>query len=211
MASVRNTPPLHAKGVYTLLAPWVASGDGVYECIALRSFADFVDRGQDVYQKFYAPKGLDRATYEADKALGAHIVTLQSATSAIIFIPDTYIDTFPDLTGVAYKRIVLSVLLGPLPDDVDLTFTKTSIGDAVSDITGVAATVTEHVAPYAGVVTADQHATLEAARQAAINNRTIDRATVLQQQEVIDAQAQRITDLESIVMDLQAQLNPPPP
>jgi hypothetical protein len=204
----RNTPPLHAKGVYTLLAPWTTVGDAIYECIAIRSFADFVEKGQDVYQMFYGPKGLSQAVYEADLVAGAHIVTLQSATSAIIFVPDTYISKFPDLTGVEYKRLVMSVLLGPLPDNVDLTFLKTILGDAASDVTGVVATVTEHVAPYAGVVTADQHATLEAARQAAINNRTIDRATVLQQQTVINAQAQRITDLQAIIMDLQEQLNP---
>lgn len=200
----RNTPPLHAKGVYTLRAPWTTVGDAIYECIAIRSFADFVDRGQNVFQTYYAPKGLDQSVYQADLDAGAHIVTLQSETSAIIFVPDTYIDKFPDLTGVEYKRIVLSVLLGPMPDTVDLTHAKTVLGDAASDVTGVVAQVTEHVAPWAGVVSADQHATLEAARQAAINNRTIDRATVLQQQEVINAQAQRISDLEAIIQQLQA-------
>jgi len=204
----RNTPPLHAKGVYTLRTPWTTVGDAIYECIAIRSFADFVDRGQNVFQTYYASKGLTQADYETDLAAGAHIVTLQSETSAIIFVPDTYIDKFPDLTGVEYKRIVFSVLMGPLPDTVDLTHAKTVLGDAASDVTGVVCEVTEHVAPWAGVVSADQHATLEAARQAAITNRTIDRATVLQQQEVIDAQAQRITDLEAIIMNLQAQLNP---
>lgn len=199
----RNTPPLHAKGVYTLLAPWTTVGDAIYECIAVRSFADFVEKGQNVFQMFYAPKGLDQSVYQADLEAGAHIVTLQSQTSALIFVPDTYISKFPDLTGVEYKRIVLSVLLGPLPDDVDLTHAKTVLGDAASDITGVVAQVTEHVAPYAGVVSADQHATLEVARQAAITNRSIDRATVIQQQAVIDAQAARIADLEAIIIDLQ--------
>lgn len=199
----RNTPPLHAKGVYSLRTPWTTVGDAVYECIAVRSFADFVDRGEDVYQKFYVPKALDRSVYEADLAAGAHIVTLQSETSAVIFVPDTFIERSADLTGVKYKRIVLSVLMGPLPDDVDLTFLKTQLAAVVSDVTGVVGTVTEHVAPYAGIVTADQHATLEAARQAAITNRKIDRARVLEQQGVITAQAQRIQALEQLIQRLQ--------
>lgn len=200
----RNTPPLHAKGVYSLLAPWTTVGNALYECIAIRSFADFVDRGESVFERFYAPKSLDLVTYEADYNQGAHIITLQSETSAIIFVPDTYIEKFPDLTGVAYKRIVCSILLGPLPDSVDLTFLKASLAALTSDVTGVEGTVTDHVAPYAGVVSADQHATLEAGRQAAIANRTTDRATVLSQQVLINAQNQRIQALEQLVTQLQA-------
>lgn len=201
----RNTPPMHAKGVYTLLAPWTTVGDAIYECIAIRDFDDFINRGENVYERFYAPKGLDQATYQADLQAGAHIVTLQSETSAMIFVPDTYIEKFPDFSGVRYKRIVLSIMLGPLPDDVDLTHLKATIGQAASDVTGVVATVNEHVAPYAGVVTPDQHAVLEVGRQAAVTNRTIDRARVVEQKGVIDAQAQRIRALESTIINLRQQ------
>lgn len=199
----RNTPPLHAKGVYTLAAPWTTVSDAVYECIAIRDFADFQDRGESVFQRFYVPKGLAQSVYDADLAQDAHIITLVSETSPTIFVPDTYIESFPDVSGVAYKRIVLSLLLGPLPDTVDLTHLKASLGDLASDITGVVAEVNEHVAPYAGVVSADQHATLEAARQAAITNRTTDRATVLTQQTLINAQAARILALEDVIRQLQ--------
>jgi hypothetical protein len=199
----RNTPPLHAKGVYTLLTPWTSISDAIYECIAIRSVADFVERGENVYSRFYAPKGLTLTDYENDVAAGVHIVTLQSETSATVFVPDTYIDTFPDLTGVEYKRIIMSVELGPLPDVVDLTFLKASLAAVASDITGVESTVTEHVAPYAGVVSSDQHALNEATRLAAIANRTTDRATVLAQQVIIDAQATRIQALEELIVQLQ--------
>ncbi len=199
----RNTPPLHAKGVYSLLAPWTTVSDAIYECIAIRDFADFQDRGESVLQRFYTANGLGQTEYEADLAQDAHIITLVSETSPTIFVPDTYIENFPDVTGVEYKRIVLSLLLGPLPDDVDLTFFKTALAGLASDITGVEAVVNEHVAPYAGVVSADQHATLEAARQAAITNRTTDRATVLAQQTLITAQAARIQALQELVQQLQ--------
>ena len=199
----RNTPPLHAKGVYTLLAPWTSISDTLYECIAIRSIADFVARGEDAFTRFYAPQGLTQTDYDNDVAEGVHIVTLQSLTSAMVFVPDTYIESFPDLTGVEYKRIVLSVELGPLPDSVDLVFLKTAMAATASDITGVEATVIEHVAPYAGVISADQHVLNEAVRQAAITNRTTDRARVLQQQIVIDAQVAKIHALEQLIIQLQ--------
>ncbi len=199
----RNTPPLPAKGVYSLLAPWTTVSDAIYECIAIRDFADFQDRGESVFERFYNPKGLDQSVYEADLAQDTHIITLVSETSPTILVPDSYIESFPDMTGVEYKRIVLSVLLGPLPDGVDLTHLKASMASLASDITGLDAEVNEHVAPYAGVVSADQHATLEVARQAAITNRTTDRARVLTQQTIIDAQAARITALEEVIQQLQ--------
>jgi hypothetical protein len=199
----RKTPPLHAKGVYTLRTPWSSIGDTLYECIAIRSIDDFVERGENVYNRFYAPKGLTQTEYNDDVAQGVHIVTLQSTTSVTIFVPDTYIDAFPDLTSVAYKRIVLSLELGPLPDTVDLAHLKASVGAVASDITGVEAVVIEHVAPYAGVISADQHALNEASRLAAISNRTTDRARVVQQQVVIDAQTARIQALEQLVRQLQ--------
>ena len=155
----RNTPSLHAKGIYSLRTPWSTLGDTLYECIAIRSFEDFVNRGEDVFTKYYAPRNVPEEQYLADKAEGAHIVTLQSAVSAVIHVPDTFIEKFPDLSGVPYKRIVGSVLVGPLPDDVDLVHLKASLASVASDITGVDAVVEILAAPYAGVVTAEQHAT----------------------------------------------------
>lgn len=199
----RKTPPLRAKGQYEVRAPFTVLSNAVYECIALRSFDDFTQRGENVYQRFYQANGLTQQDYENDRAENAHIVTLQSATSALVFVPDTYITKMPDLSGVEYKRVVLSVLLGALPDEVDLTHLKASVASLVSDITGVNGDVSEHAIPHSGVVTADQHVTLEIARQAAINNRTTDRARLLEQQEIIDAQRIRIQELEQLILALQ--------
>ncbi len=201
----RNTPPLHTKGIYSLRTPYSTLQDTLYECIAVRSFADFVNRGEDVFQKYYAPKGETEEKYRADLAEGAHIVTLASATSAMIFVPDTYIEKFPDLSGVPYKRIVAAVLIGPLPDSVDMEHLKAELALTASDITGVVSTADIYAAPYSGVMTADEHATHEAARQAAITNRTIDRAEVVRLQALVDAQAVRIKALEQIIRDQNGQ------
>ena len=201
----RKTPPLRAKGLYEVRAPYSVLSNTVYECIALRSFDDFTQRGEKVFERFYQAHGLTQQDYERDRAENAHIVTLQSATSALVFVPDTYIEKMPDLSGVEYKRIVLSVLVGPIPDDVDLTHLKTSVGSVVSDITGVDGEVLEHVVPFNGMISAEQHATLEAARQAAITNRTTDRARVLEQQGVIDAQRERIAALEQLLIEAQSR------
>lgn len=195
----RKTPPLRAKGLFEVRSPFTILSSSVYECIAVRSFDDFVQRGDNVFTRFYQPVGLTETDYVNDRELNAHIVTLRSSTSALVFVPDTYIEKLPDMSGVQYKRIAVSALIGPLPDDVDLTHLKSSISDLISDVTGVSSEVAEHVIPYSGAVSLEQHQTLEIARQAAITNRTTDRAKLIELQEIVDAQRQQIEALQELL------------
>lgn len=199
----KMTPAMHAKGLFQLKAPWPAQLQAIYEVIAIRSFTDFIKKGESVYDLFYRPLNLSQQDFDNDAAEGAHIVTLRSSTAATIFVPDTYILSYPALDTVTYTRIVLSVDLGPLPANVALDHLKTTLASAASDITGNVATVKEHAVPYAAIVTESEHATLESVRQAAVTNRTIDRARVLEQQTIIDAQAAMISDLQDAIVALQ--------
>lgn len=195
-----KTPPLHCKGIYKLLAPWTISAAVLYECIAIRDFADFIQRGEDVFKKFYEPKGLTQAQYLADKAAGANIITLVSGSLPVIHVPDTYIEAYPALNNVAYKSVVLSVALGPLPDAVDLTHLITQVQGVVSDVIGVTAEVKQHVLPNNDVITDAQAQTLETARQAAIANRKTDRARVLELTANNADLQTKITTLQNIII-----------
>lgn len=195
------TPPLHARGVYKLKTPWASPTDHVYECIAIRSFRDFIERGDDVFKRFYHPKQISEDDYKADLALGANIITLESETMAVIHVPDTYIEAFPDVTGVAYKRIALSILLGPMPDVLDLSNLKASLAETASDTTGVEAFVQEHVVPFSGVISQEQHEIMETRRQAAVTDRTTPYAEVLRLQGIIDDLTQKNQALTQWIID----------
>ena len=196
-----KTPPLHAKGVYKLLTPWSLPNTVIYECIAIRDHTDFLERGEDVFALFYEPKGLTEADFNADKALGVNIVTLASGSLPVVHVPDTYIEAYPDFDTIPYKSVVLSISLGPLPDQFDLAFMKTQMAALASDVTGVVSQVNLHVLPSLDVVTRDQHTALEVIRQAAISNRTTDRARLLAAQSQIASLQTRIAALEQIVID----------
>lgn len=196
-----KTPPLRARGVYKLLEPWTIPADTIFECIAVRRFADFVESGQKIFETIYQPMGLLQSDFEADKAAGASIVTLVSPTLATIHVPDTYIEEFPNLGGVAYKHVILAVSLGPIPDALDLTFLKTQVAGTVSDVIGVTPTVELYAAPSTGVITDEEHEILETARTAAVNNRKTDRARILELQAINGAQATKIAGLEQILKD----------
>lgn len=204
-----KTPPLHAKGVYALKVPFadLMAAGVIYECIAIRSFNDFLDAGQKVFETVYAPRGLTTTEYNADKAAKANIITLASPSHPTIHVPDTYIDSYPNLGNVAYKIPVLAIELGPIPDTTDLSFLAAQVSSLVSDTIGAENTVNVVSAPSTGVVTADEHAALETARQAAITNRTTDRAKVIDLTAQLAAAQDKISGLEQIIID--AGLLPP--
>lgn len=202
-----NTPLLHAKGVYEVATPWVIPAGTIYECIAIRSFRDLEKLGEDVFDAYYNTHNLSTERYQQDRIQNANIITLASSTHPTIYIPDTFITKFPDLNNVAYKLVVLSVDLGPLPDGLDLTFLQDQIQGVVSNVTGVIPTVQVHAAPSTGVITEAKHQALEAARQAAVETRTTDYAELQQANETIGAMRQKLDAFEAI-WKAQGQLPP---
>lgn len=167
---MRLTPPVDARGIFELRTPWSVPADEIYTCIAVRNFDDIYKEGIDVFKEYYEPKSIDITIFTADAVAKATIVTLESATGAHLYVPDTYINSYPDMSGIRYDRIILSVDCGPLPANLDLTNIKTAIEETVIESIGVASpTVKEHIAPTASVISQANHDTLETARQAAID------------------------------------------
>lgn len=197
----QKTPLLHAKGTYTVLSPFTLVSGAVYECIAIRSFVDLIKEGIDVFDRYYAPHSIDLADFNNDKALGINIITLASPNQPTIYIPDSYISAVPSLDTVAYSNVVLSISLGAVPDALDLSFLLTQLSETCSDVIGISPTVNKFVAPSTGVVTASEHAVTEAARNAAITNRTTDRAKVLSLQNQLAEVTDKLAGLQAYVIE----------
>lgn len=198
----RVTPSLHARGIYTLTSPFPNITALIYECTAIRSFKDYLDLGESAYEKVYLPAGLTTVEYQNDLAVGANIVTLSSRLSPTILVPDTYIAKYPDLEYVEYSNVLVSAALGAIPDALDLTLLQTQIAGAVSDVIGVTPVVKVHAYGSTGVVTLAQHEINELAREAAIINRTTDRARVIALQAQKAVLEQHIIDLEDAIAAL---------
>lgn len=199
--AVLKTPTLHSKGEFHVRLPWTIQPGVVYECIAVRDFTDFIERGIDVYVQYYQAKGLTREDYEIDLAAGAHIVTLVSDLYPSIQLPDTYIENYPNQDHVPYSNVVLAVKIGPLADSVPLEAWAQDLIDVTSDRLGVNAQVATLLTPHTGFITTAEHEQLEQVRAAAITNRTTAHAE--NQQWKIDRQAyiDRIATLEQLLAD----------
>lgn len=180
---MKNTPPLRARGRYVLASPWVANPAKLYTTVAIRGFEDLFTLGIDVYNTYYLPMGLidgqSGFSFSAEQANKADIITLQSDDGEVIYVPDTYIQSYPNMGEVKYSHVVLSISLGPLPDQNDLTNVKAVLADQVAQVYGITPTVVEHRAASTSNPSATEHEALEAARVAAITVLETDHAKAL--------------------------------
>jgi hypothetical protein len=192
------TPPLLTKGRYTLVAPFVALPTVLYTCNAIRTFDECLVSGVDVLNGVYIAAGLTKVEYDRDYKAGKKIVTLMSDTETPIYVPDSYIESFPNFDAAPYSHIVCSLDFGALPDFLSLSNLQLEIAALASDVVGKEPVVKIHRAPSTGLVTPEQHEIAEVARQAAISRRTTYRAENIQLRT-------RITTLEEqnqILVDL---------
>lgn len=198
---MKVTPPLLARGRYQLKMPWNAEPTQIYVCMAIRSFADIYELGKDVFETYYVPMGLGKAEFESDRKAEANIITLMSEDSPVIYVPDTYILSYPDMNNVTYSHVVMSMSLGALPDYLSFEHLGSQIANLASDVIGVVPTVRVHKAPHAGVITPEEHEVLEVNRLASVQLRETDHARVLQLQVERDVLQQKLTALEQLVID----------
>lgn len=181
--SVRITPPLQAKGRFVLRAPFIAEPTTIYLCIALRKFRDIEEVGGNVYKDYYSPMGILEEAYREDADVSAAIVTLVDPYGNKIYVPDTYIASYPNMGEVEYHHVVLAASIGAIPNYVPLDNVIQGIAGIVSDMTGTEPTVSIHAATAREQPTAEQHELAEAARAAAITLRVTDRALYLQEKD----------------------------
>lgn len=168
------TPKLGDVGHFTVKLPWTISDSKRYTVIAVRTFDDVYKTGKDVYDTIYKPMGLVEGVpyngtpfvFEAERLLKPNVISLQDPEGAIIYVPDTYITSYPSVNDVAYQLVILSVSLGPLPVTCDVEPIKAMVADMVSTYFGKGSTCQINVIPVTDTPNAVQHTALEAARLA---------------------------------------------
>jgi hypothetical protein len=202
----RITPPLRSKGIFSLRSPFVAKPGVAYTVQAIRTFEEIRARGSDVLELVYSPVGLSKSYYEADLAAGAVIVTLMAATEKPIYVPDTYIESYPDMGNIDYQWLIASISLGSLPSNFDTSLLKSQIENVVAGFIGVRGTCNIGLGALTESVSSETHAQLVAARKGAITMNNTDRARALKAEAVIAKQLIRIQELEAYALELIEQI-----
>jgi hypothetical protein len=207
------TPTLNSSGNFTLLAPW--NNDLIpntnYTCISIRELQEIVNSGGDPFNDYYVPKSLDQSTYNTDVANGVSIVGLQAADSSVVYVPTSYIASWPDGGGVPYRVMLLSINLGAIPDSLDLTPITTKIAADVMDNMGITATVRAVAVSNVQLISQDDAAATEAARTANITNSSTDYSKYLTAQANYQSAMQQIQELEQYILSLNGGQPPGTP
>lgn len=203
----KRTPPLSTTGRYVLRTPWSTNPAMLYTCLAIRSFDDIYKLGYDVYSTYYEPMGLtDGAVvggvpfqFSNERTAKANIITLRAADGTFLYVPDTYVASYPDMGEHKYSHMVLSVSLSALPDYLDLAAVKDAVSGIVSQMFGLVPIVKEHRTPSTTNPTAAQHEAMEAARTAAITLLETDHARALRYQGLNNVLQDKINTLTAIL------------
>ena len=204
-------PSIGTKGVGQLLAPFqvLLVANVPYTCIAIRQLADIIVSGNDPQALYYTPNGLSTDTYQADVAAGVSILTLQDASGSIVYVPSSYLTSYPDAGGVPYQVVMLGINLGPLPKTFNLSYLKSKIQDDVQDFIGIQSNVFQQVGSAEIIISNAQDASITAARQAAVGTLTTDYAKLLTATTQLQSAFQKIQMLEAYILGTpMAQLPP---
>jgi hypothetical protein len=192
-------PPIGTRGRYELKAPFQARPDRVYTCSAIRKFVDLENQGINIFLRYYDPLGLEDSDFAQDKRNGELLLTLTSETEAPIYVPTSYLLSFPNQSGRRYHHVVLSASMGPIPDYIDLTHVRVEMANVISDAIGHVPEVHVGVSPLTQDVTPEEHESLEAARVAAITNRTTDYTRFLAERQKVARLEAKLAALEEIL------------
>lgn len=202
----RITPPMDSQGLFILRSPFVAKGTVAYHVAAHRKFEDLIAAGIDPLKLVYEPNRLGQAEYDSDKLAGATIVTLYSATEKPLHVPDTYIDSYPNMGVIAHSWVVASIDCGMLPDIYQTSALELAIKEAVSDHTGIEAQVFISRAPVTEAISQEQYVQNLNARNAAIKTRTSTYAENIRLLGLLDNSRQSEQRMIELIEQLNARI-----
>lgn len=197
-------PPIGASGLYRLSEPFLSqiNLNISYTCMAVRKISDVQAMGVDPYKAYYEPYGIPESTFKNDSGSGVCIVSLQSNNGIWVYVPSSFIESYPQVNGIAYSGVALMIHLGALPDSLNLSYLKNTIKDVVTATLGVVPqTVQTVITTPKSLISQDNHLAAENARQQNITTNTTDYAKGQQYENDNMALRARIAQLEAYIIN----------
>lgn len=199
------TPPIYAEGIFTCYPPFDSKVDinTVYVVEAIRSFPEMERRDRDVFAEIYQPAELSEDIYNEDADAHAAIVTLKSTDGTLVFIPNTYIESYPGMAGLDYSRNVVVLDVGMIPATIDLELLKKDLLDVVVKNVGASVEVTVDKMRFEGNVTHEEHVKLETARRLAIRQHVPLQMQLDEANQRNDALQEQVDELIETIAEIQ--------
>lgn len=110
-----------------------------YVIYSIRYIDELVANGENVLAELYIANGLDELAYDADMLARVAIVGFKSDLG-IVYIPSSMFTITIDRDTVAYVEKLITLPLGALPVDIDLTFLEEELALVIRDSMGLVTT-----------------------------------------------------------------------
>lgn len=199
------TPPLGAAGIYKLKAPYntLLRENVSYRCSEIRRFNGVAEAGGRVFEDYYEPQGVGFTTYQRDAQANEAIISLVSDMDHWVYVPTSFIESYPNQGGIPYQGLVLGVPLGPVPTWMDLSAVQKKIKDVIHDSLGIDVSPEYVQVTELEYLNQGDHDRLEAARAAKLGDGSTDNARYLKEKARADALAIQVQNLEAYIRSLQ--------
>lgn len=205
MADNPIIPALRVTGRFEAMEPFsrVINPMASYTVEAIRTVGEMQGLNINIYQRVFAPLGVDQATYLTmlDQIVnaGGVIITLIPRKGAPIYVASTYLKSFPLVDGFLYERMVVVSDLGALSSDMQPALEEaiTHFHDWILQHYGIQSSVKIGTVPVIGYVSQFEHETMETARKNRITDNQGDLAKNLSMENTIASQQAYIKELEA--------------
>lgn len=194
-------PDINAKGIFSLRSPFSAliPPQTRYAVKGIRKLSEIIASGIDPFLLYYQPNTLTQTDYDNDTAIDISIVSLSSEVGQWIYVPSSYIISYPDVNGVVYTSLILGVSLGSVADIVPLDALKTSITNLVKDFLGILCEIKEVAVSPPAIIPYTQHVQIENARTVLKGTNQSDKAKYIDVVNKLNASTARIIELENYI------------
>lgn len=132
-------PALNSNGSFEFKKPVSEklNPQSVFTCKSVRKISELIASGVDVYKEYYTPLNIQLDSYNEDKLEDISIVGLYSDSESWLYVPSSHLLSYPDNSGVPYRRMAITINLGPLSESFDLTTLNNLLIDLVKTQIGV--------------------------------------------------------------------------
>lgn len=139
-------PPINTKGSFVFAPPFdkIIDMSREYTVTGMRSLVELFNNGEKPFDMIYKPVGLTETDFNNDVINNVPIIVLSTEGCDFLYVPANRITSIPMISGVKYVEKILSLSLGNVPLDLDLTLLSNTIVDVAYEIVGIKATVTEN-------------------------------------------------------------------
>lgn len=132
-------PPINTEGKFIFKEPFLSKykSDVVYKVVGVRTIEEMYEAQEDPFEYVYKFHGLTEIDFKDDLQNSVPIVTFTKTGLDFYYIPASYIESTPMLSGHRYREYMIGIKLPKLPVGTETDAILQILSDDVRDALGV--------------------------------------------------------------------------